>query len=235
MSLWLLSLWLRCYKFSIFFLIFGYFFMFLVPIEILSRYPVIKKSSHWFTEGVKLNIDKFFQEKGTVLMATTLSSCTFLQFFRFLPVFVGLLEVIRNIVMTYWSVKNDTKFFSSSGHKLIYVYHLLTSVESYCILFYGIDITAFLKEFVVLVYLFLIFGCFEVKCYKKIHCCREMTWKWMFLLNSSFFNGFDTFLSQFFLSNYCFCLFFILYLVLNCPEVPYHWGLRMKFLIAVSL
>ena len=75
------------YDFDNFFLNFGYFFIILVPLEILSHYSVID-SSHWFREDALFITDKFFREKRMVLMTSTLSSCTFLLIFWFLPVFV---------------------------------------------------------------------------------------------------------------------------------------------------
>ena len=57
------------------------------PFELVLHYPIID-SSHWLKEEIHLIIDKFFREKSLVLMASTLSSCTFLLIFWFLPVVV---------------------------------------------------------------------------------------------------------------------------------------------------
>ena len=75
-------------------------FVFLIPVEILSHYPHID-SSHWFREDVKLIIDKVCGEKLMCLIASALSSRTFLLIFWFLPVFVVFFIFIRLIVISY--------------------------------------------------------------------------------------------------------------------------------------
>ena len=59
----------------------------LVPIEIASCFPIFDRS-YWLKEEVQLILDKFFREKLTVLMASTLSSCTFPKIFYFCVYFL---------------------------------------------------------------------------------------------------------------------------------------------------
>ena len=51
--------------FLIFFLIFGYFILFLDRFAILSRHPAAD-SSHWFKEEVQRIIDKVFRAELTI-------------------------------------------------------------------------------------------------------------------------------------------------------------------------
>ena len=80
------------YKNWIFHQIFGCF-------EILLFYPNVE-SPHWLAE-VHLIKNKNLRDKFMVLMASTVSSHTFLIKFLFLPVLVVVFLVIRQIVMTY--------------------------------------------------------------------------------------------------------------------------------------
>ena len=67
--------------------------------------------------------------------------------------------------------------------------------------FYGVDTTSFLKDFVVLMYLFKFNDFLKLNCLKKeeSHCCLKNYLKLeKFFLESSRFNAFDTFLAQFF-------------------------------------
>ena len=74
-------------------------FTILVPFESLSHYPIID-SSHWLREEIQLVVDKFWEEKGMGLMASTLFSRTILLIFCALPTLVVVLIVMRLIVMT---------------------------------------------------------------------------------------------------------------------------------------
>ena len=82
-----------------------------------------------------------------------------------------------------------------SAHNLEY---LLASDET--VEFYRVDTTSVLKNFVVLMYLF-IFGDFLSYIVKReeYHCCENFYLKpKKILVKSSIFNAFDTFLTQFF-------------------------------------
>ena len=78
------------------------FFVFLVPLEILSYSPDIK-ISHWLREFFQWIMGKVFREKLMVQMAATHPSRTFpLNFlFFFSSVFVVVSLVITLIVMSY--------------------------------------------------------------------------------------------------------------------------------------
>ena len=68
--------------------------------ELISQYANID-SSHWLKKYVQWTNDKVFRQKLMVQMSSTLSSCTSLLNFWFLPGFVVVLIDIRLIVMLY--------------------------------------------------------------------------------------------------------------------------------------
>ena len=87
-------------------ILFDIFFRFLVPLEILSYYPIIDSSLR-LKDEVQLIKDQAFKVRFMVLSASTLTSRNFLINFLFLPAFAGFFIVIRLIVMTYWWLRNN--------------------------------------------------------------------------------------------------------------------------------
>ena len=71
----------------------------LVPFEILSHYPKID-ISNLLKENVQLIREKIFREKFISLMASTLFSRIFLNFW-FLQLFVNVFMVINLLVVSY--------------------------------------------------------------------------------------------------------------------------------------
>ena len=87
-------------------------FVFLVPVKILSYYPN-NDSSNWLREDLQWIEYNFFKQKFIVLMASTLSSRTFLLNFLFLNVFDVLFIVKSLFVMSYWLPKREKRPFSA--------------------------------------------------------------------------------------------------------------------------
>ena len=77
----------------------GFFFVILVPFEILSQYPNID-CSHWLGKEFQWIIDKVFREKIMVQMASKFSSRISGKFFWFLSVIVVVFIITGLIVMS---------------------------------------------------------------------------------------------------------------------------------------
>ena len=77
----------------------GFFFVILVPFELLSHYPNIN-GSYWLREDFQGIIVKVVRETRVVLMASTFSSRTFLLNFWFLHAFVVVFIIIRLILLS---------------------------------------------------------------------------------------------------------------------------------------
>ena len=100
-------------------------FLFLDPTEKLSHYP-ITDSSHWLREDAQRIMDKNSRQDLMILIASTLSSGTFLLNFCFLPIFAAVFIVSNFLYGLIDEISMANKLVIPSRHNLAY---LLASVE----------------------------------------------------------------------------------------------------------
>ena len=99
---YLLVLKLQCHEISYFFLIFGYFILFLDPFEILSHHPTAD-CPRCVRDKVQRMIDRVFREELRIGIASTYSSVIFLLNFWFLPVSVFVF-IVNNLLYGFSDV-----------------------------------------------------------------------------------------------------------------------------------